>query len=232
MVETASTGNLPAAEFRRQHDGVGAFVDGGGDVGDFGAGRHRRLDHRFQHLGRDHHRLAGAARHARHLLLQARHALQRQFDAEIAARHHQRVGGLDDVGEAVDRLRLLDLGHHRGAAADHLLGFEHVVGALHEGQRDPVDAGDQRRLEVGAVLRRHRRDRQVGVGQADALAVGHLAADHDARHRVLFEVSSRDQPHLAVVEQQRMARPQRRQDLRMREMDAAWRRPAPCRNRA
>ena len=85
---------------RRQHDRVGAFIHGGGDVGDFRARRHRRLDHRFQHLGRHHHRLAGAARHPRHLLLQARHPLQRQFDAEIATRHHQRVGDLDDLAAA------------------------------------------------------------------------------------------------------------------------------------
>ena len=106
--------------FSRQHDRVGAFIDGGGDVGDLGAGRHRRLDHRFQHLGCDHHRFAGAPRQPRHLLLQARHPLQRQLDAEIAARHHQGVGGLEDFGKPVDRLRLFDLGHHRGAAADQL----------------------------------------------------------------------------------------------------------------
>ena len=53
---------LAGGAFGRQHDGVGAFEDRGGDVGDFGAGRHRRLDHRFQHLRRDDHRLAGAAR--------------------------------------------------------------------------------------------------------------------------------------------------------------------------
>ncbi len=120
----------------------------------------------------------------------------------------------------------------RGAAADHLLGFDHVVGALHEGQRNPVDAGDQRRLEVGAVLRRHRRDRQVGVGQADALAVGHPAADHDAGHRVLLRGLLRDQPHLAVVEQQRVAGPQRGQDLPDAGAGRAWCRPASCRNRA
>ena len=223
---------LAGRRFRRQHDGVGAFVDRGGDVGDLGAGRHRALDHRFQHLGGDHHRLAGAPRQPRHLLLQARHPLQRQFDAEIAARHHQRVGGLDDFGQPVDRLRLFDLGHHGGAAANQFLGLEHILGALHEGQRDPVDPGHQRRIEVGAILRRHRRNRQIGVGQADALAVRHPAADHDAGDGALRRGFFRDQPHLAVVEQQRVARPQRRQNFRMRKLDAGCCRPGPCRNRA
>ena len=85
--------------FRRQHDRVGALEDRGGDVGDFGARRHRRTDHRFQHLRRHHHRLAGGAAHARHLLLHAGHFLQRHLDAEIAARHHQRVGEIHDLRE-------------------------------------------------------------------------------------------------------------------------------------
>ena len=130
---------------RRQHDGVGALEDGGGDVGDFGAGRHRRGDHRFQHLGGDDHRLAGAAGGAGDLLLDAGHALERHLDAEIAARDHQRVGVLDDLGETLDRLRLLDLGKNAGAAAGDLLDLGEILGALDEGQRDPVDAGVERR---------------------------------------------------------------------------------------
>ncbi len=102
---------LAGRRFGRQHDGVGAFEDGGRDVGHFGAGRHRRGDHRFQHLRGDHHRLAGAARRAGDLLLDAGHGFERHLDAEIAARHHQRVGQLDDLGEPRHGLRLLDLGH-------------------------------------------------------------------------------------------------------------------------
>jgi hypothetical protein len=37
-------------------------------------------------------------------------------NAEIAARHHQRVGKVDDLIEPQHRLRFLDLGHHGGAA--------------------------------------------------------------------------------------------------------------------
>ena len=83
---------LPGGRFRRQHDGVGAVEDRGRDVGHLGAGRHRARDHAFEHLRRHHHRLAGAARGAGDLLLDARHLLQRHLHAEIAARHHQRVG--------------------------------------------------------------------------------------------------------------------------------------------
>ncbi len=114
----------------------------------------------------------------------------------------------------------LDLGHHGGAAADQFLGLKNILGALHEGERDPVDPGHQRGLEVGAVLWRHRGDGKVGIGQADALAIRHPAADHDPGDGALGGSFLRDQTHLAVVEQKRMAGPKRGQDFRMRKLHA------------
>ena len=143
---------LPGGALGRQHDRVGAFEDRGGDVGDFGAGRHRRIDHRFQHLGRDYDRLAGEPGRARHLLLHAGHLFQRHFDAEVAARHHQRVGDVEDFVKPLHGLRLLDLGHDGRAAARDLLRLGDVLGTLDERKRDPVDAGFERGFEVGAVF--------------------------------------------------------------------------------
>ena len=220
MVDDRLDRILARRRFRRQHHGVGAVEDRGGDVGDFGAGRHRARDHRFQHLGRDHHRLAGAAAQPRHFLLHAGHFFQRHFDAEIAARHHQRVGEFENVAEPGDRLRLFDLGHHGGAAARDLLGLGDVFRPLNEGQRDPVDAGIERGFEIGDVLRRQRRHRNDGVGQADALAVRHFAADFDPRDDALRRDVGRDQAQLAVVDQQRVARLDRGEDFRMRQLHA------------
>ena len=180
---------LARRQFRRQHDGVGAVENGGGDVGDFGARRHRARDHRFQHLRGDDDRLAGAAAGARHFLLHAGDFFQRHFDAEIAARDHQRVGKFEDVGEPRYGLRLLDLGHHRGAAARKFLRFGDILGALNERQRDPIDAGIERGFEIGDILRRQRRQRHDGVGQADALAVRYFAADLDLRDDALRATS-------------------------------------------
>ena len=78
-----------------------------------------------------------------------------------------------------DRLRLLDLRHHIGALAGDRLDLGDVLGALHEGERHPVDVLVERGVQIGAVLVRHRRGRQHGVGQADALLVGDLAGDLD-----------------------------------------------------
>ena len=62
--------------------------------------------------------------------------------------------------EAIERRRLFDLGHDAGAARDQLSRFGHIIGALHEGERDPVDADVGRSFEVGTVLLGQRRDRE------------------------------------------------------------------------
>ena len=60
---------------------------------------------------------------------------------------------------------------------------------------DPVDAGIERGFEIGTVLRRQRRERDRGVGQAHALAVRQFAADLDARDdAVLLDRVSRTLP--------------------------------------
>src|ERR1043166_1925301 len=91
------------------------------------------------------------------------------------------------------------------AAARDLLRLRDVLRPLDEGERDPVDAGIEASFEVGAVLVGQRRERDGRVGQAHALARRELAADLDARDRALGRCLDRGQPHLAVVEQQRVA---------------------------
>jgi hypothetical protein len=49
-------------------------------------------------------------------LLDRRHVLHRQFHAQIAARHHDPVGGREDLVEGLDRGGFLDLRQDRGAA--------------------------------------------------------------------------------------------------------------------
>ena len=143
---------LAGGGFGRQHDGVRAVVDGGGHVGGLGARGHGALDHGFQHLRGDDHRLAGAAAAAHGALLDRGHLFGRQFHAQVAARHHQRVGLGDDLVQPLDRRGLLQLGDDAGAVADPFAGLDDVLGPLHEGQRDPVGAQRQRRVQVAQVL--------------------------------------------------------------------------------
>ena len=213
-------GELAGSAFRRQHHRIGAFVDGGRHIADLGACRDRRGDHRFQHLRRHHHRLAEAARQAVHAFLQARHFFDRHFDAKIAARHHDRIGGLDDLFQPRDCLRLFDLGEHQRAAARDLLHFRHIVCPLHERDSDPIDPSAQRRIEIGAILLGHGRDRNFRIGQADTLAVRQAAGGFRLQHRAIVLRFDHLQAHLAVVDQNRITGLQSPQDFRMRQIHA------------
>ncbi len=195
------------------------------DVRHLRAGRQRRGDHRFEHLGRHHDRLALQPGAAGDALLQARHLFQGQFHAKVAARHHQPVGNGDDLVEAGDGLRFLDLRHHECAPGDHGLHLRHVIGPLDERSGDPIDADLQRRQEVGVVLGCHGGDRDLRVGQADALARGDWAADLDHGGRVPLVGLGNVEAHAAVVDQYDMAGAQRPEDLGMGQAARASRPP-------
>ena len=148
-------GVLAHARLAREHHRVGAVEDGVGDVGGLGARRHRAVDHRLEHLRGHDHRLRQAAGELDRALLHDRHRLERQLDAEVAARDHDRVERLDDLLERVDGLRLLDLGDDRHATADLRHDLVHAVdvgGVAHERERDEVGAELEAPAQVGLVL--------------------------------------------------------------------------------
>jgi hypothetical protein len=153
-------------------------------------------------------------------LLDARHLLGGQFHPEVAARHHHRVAERDDCGQRLDRGGLLQLGHDASAALHDVAQLVHVIGALHERQRDPVDAQRQPEVEIAPVLLGQRRDRQQHVGHVDALALREGTTGDDARGREVGSAGLHAQANLAVVDQQIGARFQRGEDLRMRQAHA------------
>ena len=89
----------------------------------------------------------------------------------------------------------------------------------------------RRGFEIGMVLAGQRGKSEHGIGQADALARRQLAADLDAGERPLRRHLDRDQPDLAVIEQQRMAGLERGEDFRMRQVHPRRRRPGRDRHR-
>ena len=97
-----------------EHDRVGAVVDRVGDVGDLGPRRPVAGHHRGEHLGRRDHRLRLLAGEPDQPLLGRRHVLDRQLDAEVAARDHDPAGRRgDDLLGLLGGLRLLDLRDQR-----------------------------------------------------------------------------------------------------------------------
>jgi hypothetical protein len=192
-----------------QHHRVSAVQHRVGHVGGLGPGRPRVLDHRLEHLGRDDCRLGRLPARLRGPLLHQRHPLQRHLHAEVAAGHHDPVERGQHRGQLGDRLRLLQLGQHRNGPA--LLGQHRpdrpgVGRRPDERQRGQVHPEREREPQVLGVLAGQRRLAHRDPGQGQALVIGHRAAfGHLADH-----VGSADgddhQPHVAVVDQQPVAR--------------------------
>ena len=136
----------------RKHQGVRPVVDSRGHVGGLGPRRGRGVDHGVQHLGSHHHRLAGGAAGADDPLLQAGHVFGRHLDPQIAARYHHGVGQRDDLVQALDRRRLLQLGQDGGAVGHQRACLGHVLGALDKGKSDPIHSQTKAEVEVAAVL--------------------------------------------------------------------------------
>ena len=134
-------GELPGRGLPGEHDRRGAVEDGIGDVTRLGARRAGMDLHGRQHLCRGDDRFAVHDRGMDHVLLRRRDLGQGQLDAEIAARHHDPVGGLHDRVEVGEPGPVLDLGDDRNGGAvlaEHLPDRLDITGALYEGRGDIV----------------------------------------------------------------------------------------------
>jgi len=141
-------------------------------------------------------------------LLPQRDFLGPELHAEIAARDHDAVGDVDDLGESIERLRLLDLRDHGDRDAvdgEQALGFEHVLGPTHERQRDVIEAVAQRESDVDLVLLGERGRGDVDTGQVDALVVLQDAAGDDDRLDLVGADLGDREREVAVVEQDLVA---------------------------
>ena len=199
----------------RKHQGIRPVVDSRGHVGGLGPRRGRGVDHGVQHLGGHHHRLAGGAAGADDPLLQAGHVFRRHLDPQIAARHHHGVGQLDDLVQALDRRRLLQLGQDGGAAGHQRARLGHVLGALDKGKSDPIHAQTKAEVEVAAVLLGKRRQRQHHAGHVDALVVRYLAAGHNLGVHAIIVLVADAEFDPAVVDQDFRPGPKHREYLRV-----------------
>ena len=162
-------------------------------------------------------RLAGA----NHPLLRGRHPLDRQLDAQIAARHHDRVGGGDDRVDRLQRLLLLDLRHQRQIGEAARLGDVALVPDV--GQRDEVGRQD---ADVGQVAR----DPCRSAPAATTCRAGRLIPLRDRSvPPTCTRQHTRSAPHLGRL-RDRWSRPRCRRDRRHARARRATGRP-PARRR-
>ncbi len=114
----------------------------------------------------------------------------RNFDAQIAARHHDGVGFVDDGLQIGDGLLVFNLGDDermRFAFCKHFPELEQVAGFAHEGQRDEIHSEFEAKLDVLDVLGGERRQADFDAGQVDVAPAAELAFGEDfAFHLVAF----------------------------------------------
>ena len=195
-------GIVAAGRFGRQHHGVGAVVDRGRHVRGLGPGRRRGMDHGFQHLGRDDHRLAGQAAGADDPLLGAGHVLGRHLHAEIAARHHDASESwisssrwASAAGFSILTMIAARLPISRRASATSS-GRWTKESAIQSAPMSRPNWRSARSLSVSG-------DRaEDDVGQVDALAVAEAPAGDDDRVGIVGRRRLDPEADLAVVEEE------------------------------
>ena len=74
------------------------------------------------------------------------------FDPEVTPRDHDPVRGRQDGVEPFYRRGFLDFRQDRGTALTQIAGLLHILGALHEAQRQPIHAQFADEFQIGAVL--------------------------------------------------------------------------------
>src|SRR4029079_16848176 len=119
-------------------------------------------------------------------LLDRRHALDVHLHAEIAARHHHRVGRGDDRVEMLYRLRRLDLDDDVGRAVPRLELAPQpgdVFRAAHERQRHEIDVAGVVRgpVEIVQILVGQRADREIAARKVQTLPRTRVAGERDAQ---------------------------------------------------
>ena len=146
--------------------------------------------------------------------------MDRQFHTQIAARHHDPVRYGQNLGIGLYSGGLFDLRQDRRPAPGQTARLDHVFGALHEGQRQPVDAQFAGKFQILAVLVRQRSDGQQHIGHVHALAVGNRAAHRDGAIGEIGSAGINLETDLAIIDQQRGSGFQGRENLGVRQVHA------------
>ncbi len=170
-----------------QHNGRRAVVDGVCHIRHLRSRRARVLRHRLEHLRRGNDNFARLIALIDHHLLQRRNLAERYFHAEIAARHHDAVALLDNLGQIVYSLAVLNFTDNLDRPAAVVLQefpkLPHIVRAAHKGSRNKIDLLFNAEQNILLVNRRKVRHRNADIRNVDALMIAHLSAvDYGTDH--------------------------------------------------
>ena len=178
---------LTGSGLAREHNGVGAVVDGVSNVGNLGARRARVLLHGVEHLRSGDNGLVGRVALGDDLLLDVRNELGLDLDAQVATGDHDAVGSLENLVEVLDAQGALDLREDRhvlaAVLAAKLADAADGLAVTDEGSGDVVDVLGQAKEDVLTIALGDGGQRDVDVGHVDALALADQAVVlNDAGH--------------------------------------------------
>lgn len=159
----------------RQHDAVGTIGDSVTNIADLGTGRAGVLDHGLEHLSGADDRLASQVAHGNHLLLGGENLSSGNLNTEITTGDHDTIGLLQNLGEVVKTLAVLNLGNDLNVLAiltENGADVSDVLGATNERGKDHVDSVLDTEAKIVLVLLRESGQIDVSVGQVDTLAGG------------------------------------------------------------
>ena len=178
---------LTGSGLAREHNGVGAVVDGVSNVGNLGARRARVLLHGVEHLRSGDNGLVGRVALGDDLLLDVRNELGLDLNAQVATGDHDAVGSLENLVEVLDAQGALDLREDRhvlaAVLAAKLADAADGLAVTDEGSGDVVDVLGQAKEDVPTIALGDGGQRDVDVGHVDALALADQAVVlNDAGH--------------------------------------------------
>ena len=165
------------------------LAHGVGNIGNLRAGGHGSLGHRFQQVGGDDDGLSLGEASIDDAALDQGQDVVVDFDAEVAACDHDRVGGADDELEVAQAALVFDLGDDAAAGAEAVeerTEDEHVLAATDEGEGDEVDSGFDAGADIVFIFFGEGGEVHVNARQVDVPAGAQLAGGEDAAVDVGF----------------------------------------------
>ena len=155
-----------------KHDTVGSITNSVANIGNLSTGGTWVADHGLQHLGGTDDWLSGDVTHGNHLLLGNVDLLVWDLNAKITTSDHDTISLLEDVGEVVKTLSVLNLGNDLDVLAllaENLANGADVSTGADERGKDHVDVVLNTELEVGLVLLRESWEIDIGIWKVDTL---------------------------------------------------------------
>ena len=148
-------GVVSLGRLSRQHHAVGSVQDSVGHVAGLSPGGSRLLHHGLQHLGCADDWLAKPVTLRDHLLLGDEDLLGGDLYSHVASGHHAALALLDDLGQVLDPLLVLDLGDDQDLLPllpENVFDLPDSVSIPDEGSEDHVDPLLHSKQQIRFVL--------------------------------------------------------------------------------